>query len=152
MDDRYGSDTGKEYGVTMHWNGIRWERFADLNSYNMHSVSALSSDNIWAVTRYGVVLNWNGIEWSEKTALDFPVLFYSPVIFARGLDDIFVVGGKIFHWDGNTWMEISSNSDIPDDMQIVDIVEGGVSEGGNPFIYMLDSSGILYAFAKENFR
>jgi hypothetical protein len=147
-----GSDMGKEYGVTMHWNGIRWERFADLNSYNIHSMSALSPDNIWAITRYGNVLNWNGIEWSEKTQLDFTGLEYVPVIFARGLEDIFVAGNKIFHWDGSTWMEISSNSNIPDDMNIVDIVEGGISEGGNPFIYMLDSSGIMYAFAKENFR
>jgi photosystem II stability/assembly factor-like uncharacterized protein len=147
-----GWDMGKEYGVTMHWNGIRWERFADLNSYNIYSMSALSPDNIWAVTRYGVVLNWNGIEWSEKTQLDFTGLEYVPVIFARGLEDVFVAGNKIFHWDGRFWMEISSNSNIPDDMNIVDIVEGGISEGGNLGIYMLDSSGILYWFSKESFR
>ena len=147
-----GSDMGKEYGVTMHWNGIRWERFADLNSYNIHSMRASSADNIWAITRYGIVLNWNGIEWSEKAQLDFTGLENAPVIFARKLDDIFVAGNKIYHWDGSTWMEISLNSNIPADMNIVDIVEGEVSEGGNPFIYMLDSSGIIYAFAKENFR
>ena len=147
-----GSDMGEEYGVTMHWNGIRWERFADLNSYNIHSMSALSADNIWAITRYGIVLNWNGIEWSEKIQLDFTELEHAPVMFARGPDDIFVAGNKIWHWDGSTWMEISSNSNIPADMNIVDIVEGGISEGGNPFIYMLDSSGIMYAFEEESFR
>jgi hypothetical protein len=115
-------------------------------------MSALSPDNIWAITRYGLVLNWNGIEWSEKTQLDFTGLEYVPVIFARGPEDIFVAGNEIFHWDGINWAEVSSNSNLPADMNIVDIVAGPLSEGGNPFIYMLDSSGFMYSFAKENFK
>ena len=77
---------------------------------------------------------------------------YPPVIFARESDDVFVAGNKIFHWDGVNWTEMSSNSNLPADMNIVDLVAGPISEGGNPFLYMLDSSGILYTFAKENFR
>ena len=143
---------GKEYGVALHWDGNSWESFSEGDSFVIQSMSALTPDNIWGVTRYGIIWNWNGIEWSEKARLDFTGLENVPVIFAREPDDIFVAGNKIFHWDGNGWMDISSNSNLPFDMNIVDIVAGPISEGGNPFIYMLDSSGIMYAFAKENFR
>jgi len=145
-------DAGKEHGAALHWDGNTWESFSESDSFVIHSISVLSSENIWAVTRYGIIWNWNGIEWSEKAKLDFTELENAPVIFARESDDIFVAGNKIFHWDGSTWMEIPRNIDIPDDMNIVDIVEGGISEGGNPFIYMLDSSGFIYSFSKESFR
>ena len=145
-------EEGKEHGAAFHWNGADWESFSEGAHFVLHSISALSLDNIWAVTRYGIIWNWNGIKWSEKAQLDFTGLENAPVIFARESDDIFVASNKIFHWDGINWTEMSSNSNLPADMNIVDSVAGPLSEGGNPFIYMLDSSGILYAFAKENFR
>ena len=147
-----GWDEGNEHGVALHWDGNTWESFSEGDSFVIHSISVLSPDNIWAVTRYGIIWNWNGVEWSEKVQLDFTGLEGSPVIFARGPDDLLVAGNKIFHWNGSNWMDVSLNSNLPADMNVVDIVEGGISEGGNPFIYMLDSSGIMYSFAKESFR
>ena len=143
---------GKEYGVALHWDGNIWESFSEDESFVIHSLSALSPDNMWAVTRYGIIWHWDGIEWVKKAQLDFTGLENAPVIFAREPDDIFVAGNKIWHWDGNIWLNISLNSNLPADMNIIDIVAGPMSEGGNPFIYMLDSSGMMYTFAEENFR
>jgi len=137
-------DSGQEYGLTLHWNGKQWNVITELNAYNLYSISALSSDNIWGITRNGIVLNWNGFAWSEKTRLDS-----ANIIHARASDDIFAVGNKIWHWNGADWKDISLNTNLPVDIEIMGIVDGAVNEGGHPQIYILDSSGILYWFIYE---
>ena len=142
-----GWNEGKEYGLTVHWDGNHWEIFSELVSYNIYSISALSSDSIWAITDDGIILNWNGREWSENSHLDS-----ANIIYARASDDVLAVGDKIWNWNGNDWQDISLNTNLPVDRDIKSIVEGSVDEGGHPIIYLLDSSGILYWFTYEKFR
>jgi photosystem II stability/assembly factor-like uncharacterized protein len=147
-----GRKEGKEYGFTVHWDGINWKRFSDLVTYSIASISALSSDNIWAITRSGMVLNWNGVEWSEKAKLDYANSFSGPIIFAREPDDIFAAGNKVWHWNGTTWTDLSSHGNLPIDTEIKGIVEGSIDEGGHPFIYIVDSFGKMYSFTYEKFK
>lgn len=56
---------GTEYGVALHWNGDHWESFSEGESFTNHSISALSSDDIWAITNHSVVWHWDGSAWTE---------------------------------------------------------------------------------------
>ena len=129
-------------GVTIHWDGNQWKLFPELRSYNISSVSALSTDNIWAITREGVVLNWNGIEWKEKIQLD-----QASTIFAQNPGDIFAVGTKIWYWNGETWTEIFTSSDYPADAEIRSILAPYKAESGYPDLWLVDASGVIYSFA-----
>lgn len=131
-----------ERGVTIHWDGHEWKMFSELNSYNIYSISALSPDNIWAITQNGVVLNWNGVAWKESTRLDS-----ANVIFAQDPDNIFAVGTKIWYWNGGNWADISLSSNFPSDADIKSILAPYKAESGYLDIWMLDSSGIVYTFA-----
>jgi hypothetical protein len=136
---------GKEYGVVVHWDGERWNVIPELRIYNIVSMSALSSNDIWAVTRYGIVLHWNGTEWREVTQLDSAGSFSVPIIYAQGSDDIFVAGNKVWHWNGNDWTDISVSSNIEEDSKIVDMV--AFPSPAFPLeTWMLDSSGMIYTF------
>jgi len=136
---------GKESGIIVHWDGNAWEIVSELASYNIQSLSALSSDNIWAVTRYGIVLHWNGTEWREVTQLDSAGSFSVPIIYAQGSDDVFVASNKVWHWDGKDWTDISVSSNIEADSKIVDMV--AFPSPAFPLeTWMLDSSGMIYTF------
>ncbi len=137
---------GTEKGVIIHWDGSNWTMISVLSSYNIYSLSALSSDNIWAITADGIILNWDGVKWNEKTQLDS-----ANIIYARTSDDVFAVGDKIWHWNGNIWLEISLNANLPADTSIKSVIEASVDEGGNPIMYLLDSSGVLYWFTYDKF-
>lgn len=140
-----GWNEGKEYGLTLHWDGMDWKIFTDLASYNIYSISALSEDNIWAITGNGTVLNWNGVESKEGATLDVADLYSAPVIFAQASDDVYVAGNKVWRWDGKIWADISLFSNIPSDSDITGIV--AFPSPAFPLqIWMLDSSGIIYTF------
>jgi hypothetical protein len=132
---------GKEYGITAHWNGNEWQVHPELRAYAMYSLTALASDNIWAITRDGIVLQWNGLEWTEQDQLEAANL-----IFARDVNDIFAVGTRIWHWDGSVWTDISASSDFPGDVEIKSILPPYNAEFGEPILWLLDASGQIYSF------
>lgn len=136
-----GQNEGKEYGITIHWDGKEWKLFSDLHAYDIDSLSALASDNVWAITRNGIVLNWNGVEWKENVQLNS-----ANMIFAQNPDDIFAVGADIWYWDGNTWANISSSSNFPGTADIKSMIAPYKAESGYFDLWMLDSSGIIYRF------
>ena len=140
-----GWESGKEYGITVHWDGNAWEIVSELASYNIQSLSALSSDDIWAVTRFGIVLHWNGTEWSEITQLESAGSVSVPIIYAQGSDNVFVASNRVWHWDGKSWTDISVPSNIEEDSKIVDMV--AFPSPAFPLeTWMLDSSGMIYQF------
>ena len=132
---------GTERGVTIHWDGSNWTMISLLSSYNIYSLSALSPDNIWAITNNGTALNWNGVEWKETAQLDSANL-----IFAQDPDDIFAVGTKIWYWNGSAWADISSSSNLPLDAKIKSFMAPYKAESGYFNLWMLDASGIIYTF------
>jgi photosystem II stability/assembly factor-like uncharacterized protein len=132
---------GKEQGLTVHWDGERWDVVSELSSYNIYSLSTLSSVNIWAITGDGVVLNWNGSEWKEKIRLD-----QANLLFAQDPDDLFAVGKKIWYWNGEDWTDISLSSNFPADAEIKSLLAPYAAESGYFDLWMLDASGIIYTF------
>jgi hypothetical protein len=137
-----GWEAGKEHGLTVHWDGERWSVVSELSAYKIHSMSALSPDNIWAITGNGVVLSWDGVKWKERTQLD-----KANTIFAQAADDVFVVGSKIWYWNGDTWTDISLASNCPEDADVRSLLAPYKAESGLPDIWMLDASGIIYTFS-----
>lgn len=137
-----GWDGGKEHGLAVHWDGEHWNVVSELSAYTIYSMSAISPSNIWAVTGKGVVLNWDGVEWKERTQLD-----KANMIFAQSPEDVFAVGTKIWYWNGDRWTDISLSGNFPEDAEIKDLLAPYKAESGLPNIWMLDASGIIYAFA-----
>jgi len=138
---------GNEYGVSAHWNGSEWQLNSELRAYSMYSLSALASDNIWAITRNGIVLHWNGVKWTEQGQLESANL-----IFARDVDDVFAVGTRIWHWNGTVWNDISSSGNFPADVEIKTILSPYNAELGEPIVWMLDTSGQIYSFSLPRTR
>lgn len=132
---------GKEYGITVHWNGSEWAIISELSSYKIYSLSALSSDNIWAITGNGIVLYWNGVEWKEQVKLEA-----ANIIFAQNTEDVFAIGTKIWYWDGGTWTDLSASSNFPADVEIKAVMAPYLAESGFADVWMLDVSGRIFTF------
>jgi hypothetical protein len=125
-----GRITANPAGLIMHYNGEAWtEAFHSRAGHAevLHGVSALSSDNVWAVggafTGRGaltVAKHWDGTQWSENfsTVVRLPraTILYS--VDARAPDNIWAVGEHssgpglseplVEHWDGKTWSRIEN--------------------------------------------
>jgi len=124
-DDNFIANT-----LVQHWDGVSWNVVPSPNnggngSY-LQSVTALATDNIWAVGYYiddtqvneTLVEHWDGTSWSivssPNRGSDGSQLYG---IVAASPNDIWAVGNSgqgngvltlIEHWDGSAWSIIDS--------------------------------------------
>ncbi|HEX9990561.1 MAG TPA: S-layer homology domain-containing protein [Chloroflexia bacterium] len=54
------------YTLIMHWNGTKWENYPNTIRGRLYGVTALASDDVWAVGDISLTLivHWNGDDWS----------------------------------------------------------------------------------------
>jgi hypothetical protein len=117
------------YPLTEHWDGSIWTIVPAPNiimvGNGLHGVSAVNSDDIWAVgekkTTTGaepLMLHWDGVDWSEVAIPSSGGTFNSlEDIFMVSTDDGWAVGsfdgiGYSLHWNGITWEEIPVPVDL----------------------------------------
>ena len=110
--------TGQEGGaLTMHWNGTQWTVVPNPSRATLHGVTALASNNVWAVGEQ-VILHWNGTSWSN---VSFPLPPNGAFPNLRGVsavssNDIWAAGFAqwsyfegtrsaplTYHWNGTNW-------------------------------------------------
>src|SRR5262249_41152282 len=127
----YLSGTGTEHGVIEHWNGSSWSLVTTPHpgGDQLYSVKALSGDDVWAVGHYSNATNeqtliehWNGTTWSQVTSPNPGGASYNNDLLgvdAASANDAWAVGSYyngvvtralILHWNGSTWLPISSPS------------------------------------------
>ncbi len=58
----------------------------------LHSVSAASATDVWAVGAWGTTIHWNGSQWSNVTNPKSPAWFYS--VFMLSAIDGWAVGAR----------------------------------------------------------
>ncbi|GGJ32111.1 hypothetical protein [Streptomyces brasiliensis] len=158
------SDSVNLHGLlTEHWDGQAWQTVTaplpeSSHFGNLTSVSAIASDDVWAVGwadvvdgkvpdpdkpgawittehREGLAERWDGSAW-QRVALPDAADFYAISVVSRGADDIWVGGytgedtPALKHFDGQKW----SSVDLP-------------STGVNGEIYdmAVDQDGSLWA-------
>src|SRR5690348_15048662 len=76
-----GYKTGAE-ALTEHWDGVQWNVVPNPNPpgtqvSNLNGVSAVSSNDVWAVGRWGdgsydhtLMKHWDGVQWSVVPSPD----------------------------------------------------------------------------------
>ena len=111
--------------MLLHWDGIHWARVTAEHGDKgyLTGVSALSSDNAWAVGAYrtslggyhSLTLHWDGSKWSRVRSPDAG----PRGTFLRGVDavaagDVWGVGflrtslaldSMALHWNGKRWTQ-----------------------------------------------
>lgn len=117
--------------ATEHWNGAAWTAVPSPSPGDvqdvLHSVSGVSSDDVWAVgtadfsdnTTQDLIEHWDGTAWTRVPSPDpgsqFNGLFS---VHAVSPTDVWAVGSVatttsrtlILHWDGTAWTRVTSPS------------------------------------------
>jgi hypothetical protein len=137
------ADTDGDFTLTMHFDGASWTEFPSPNPLKVHpqdqnwltSVSAVGSDDVWAVGRYGdhdggplddtLVEHWDGVQWTQIASFDPGGSGEDDdlwAVAAVGFDDVWAVGTfgnsdpDLFalaeHWDGVSWTQVPMNPPI----------------------------------------
>ncbi len=115
--------------LTLHWDGTQWSHIPSPNapgSYGniLWGVSALSSNDVWAVGRYEgpdergmLFLHWDGGQWTYSTIPGVYIdNFYLHDVEAIAPNDVWAVGylssdapyTLAMHWDGIQWTRVPS--------------------------------------------
>jgi hypothetical protein len=113
-----------------HWNGTSWTKVPTVNpgprNNDLYSVSAVSSNDVWAVGAYqsdsinqtaAIAEHWNGVSWTQFPTYKLPPgsngsLFFG--VTAISSNDVWAVGGYwtlsnysfltlIEHYNGTKW-------------------------------------------------
>ncbi len=126
--------------LTIHWNGLggQWSVVPSGSFNQLSSVSAVSSNDVWAVGSndlYHITMHWNGSFWSEVTPpepannsinLNDVVAISSNDVWAVGYYKSLAVGGTVplmIHWDGTQWNQVERDwGTAPDFLTAVDAV------------------------------
>jgi hypothetical protein len=106
--------------LTLHWDGSSWSIVPSPSpgTYNgnvLHAVSAVSSNDVWAVGWYqsgptgqeggALTMHWDGTSW---TVVPNPSRWTLHGVAAISSNDVWAVGEQsILHWDGASWSTVS---------------------------------------------
>lgn len=134
-----------------HWDGVKWKNIAvptppDTLYGWLYGVTAISSDNVWAVGESGpgrtYIIHWNGTLWSivpspspSPTKSDHLYAIYAlndheiyAVGYTRGPVDTQYNNTLILKYDGTQWQQVASpNAGNPTNNELHGIT--GVSSG-----------------------
>jgi hypothetical protein len=123
--------TQVSHALIEHWNGSRWSIVPSPNpgtrSYSLKAVSAVSTNNVWAVgftskninggNQKTLIEHWDGSNWSivpspNPGQLNFllgAVALSSSNVWAVGLSISNSLGSPLIeHWDGSQWSVVAS--------------------------------------------
>jgi hypothetical protein len=108
--------------LALHWNGTEWSQGPTPQFDNdevLFDVSAISSDDVWAVGYYhpdtdrALILYWDGTGWTSVSGPDVGNNYLYGVK-ALTSDDVWAAGYAMgaetlaLHWDGTQWSRIPS--------------------------------------------
>lgn len=168
-----GSKTAQGATLAEHWNGSRWSVVSTPNKSGftqLEDVTAISSDNVWAVGFYvpsggshpkTLIEHWNGTKWSvvpSPNPLNGSNLLFG--VDAVGVKNIWAVGGNnlepsvgskqiTLQWNGSAWRQRSGLS-IASGLQDVAAIEAtnvvavghtGTIGSSTPLIQRYNGSG-----------
>jgi hypothetical protein len=118
--------------LTMHWDGSAFEIVdnpffdnAPIGGHGLTSISALASDDVWAVggghdgdyVGFSEIVHWDGSDWTHVPG-PTPGWFHRLyAVEAIAPDDVWACGdyqdasgyrALFLHWDGSAWTQVSS--------------------------------------------
>ena len=98
--------------LSYHWDGTRWNWIPNAGNIDEYffAVTAIASNDVWAVGDNGQTQHWNGAEWT-RVAAPYPGLgsrFYG--VAAAAAKDVWAVGS---YTDGNQWLTWIDRYTVP---------------------------------------
>jgi hypothetical protein len=96
-----------EWLLIMHWDGISWKRVStedipgleydpkNRTNSGLHSISASSWDNVWALGSGGsgkLLMHWDGREWSVPQRTGIERMLHLETIVTAGKEDVWLFG------------------------------------------------------------
>jgi hypothetical protein len=124
------AEVGKNFpAVIEHWNGTQWSIVSLPVSGTLHSLSAVSANDVWAVGNDGLVLNWNGTQWSQvaNPAGQGAALEGVDALSANDVWAINLLGTVTEQWNGTQWTAVPPASALPAGFRVA----GGSGTGGS---------------------
>ena len=111
-----------------HWNGSTWSIVSLPVGWTLHSLSAVSANDVWAVGSGGVILNWNGTQWSQvaNPAGQGAALAAVDALSANDAWAINLNGTVTEQWNGTQWTAVPPASALPADFRAA----GGLAWSG----------------------
>ncbi len=152
--------------LTIHWNGGQWALVPSPNPGNysraLYGVSALASNDVWAVGSYSynlgetylpLFLHWNGTQWQHVQSPEFPDYNVLRAVHAISPNDVWAVGTNatcnfcffdtlIMHWDGAAWTRVDSPNGFRDFSRLYGVT--ATSPGDIWAVGMTDDYGYPY--------
>jgi hypothetical protein len=115
--------------VIEHWNGTQWSIVSLPVSGTLHSLSAVSANDVWAVGNDGLILNWNGTQWSQvaNPAGQGAALEGVDALSANDVWAINLLGTVTEQWNGTQWTAVPPASALPADFRVA----SGSGTGGS---------------------
>jgi len=102
----FGSSSGEFYissslGEVYHFKDNCFKEMPTYTQQNIGAIWAANKDCVYIGGEHGTLLHWNGALWLPLDVTDN----YGPVsdIFGYGEDDVYVLAGDLYHWDGVSW-------------------------------------------------
>lgn len=162
-------DGSQQAPLLEHWDGTSWSVVSSppigtgLNANLLQRVTALASNNVWAVGSYTasdntvktLVEHWDGNTWSIVPTPDTNNLSTQLAsIFPLGPNDIWAAGGTfiqasksdigiIEHWDGTVWTIVQSPSGPQSNGRTFDFLSGITGTTNNLWAVGQDATGTL---------
>jgi hypothetical protein len=107
-----------------HWNGTAWsivpspnavDSFGNIEDTDLTGISALASNDVWAVGRYinsynkavEIIEHWDGSAWSIVPGVTSGG-YALKAVAAVSANDVWAVGANIQHWNGSQWSVVTS--------------------------------------------
>ena len=101
-------------------------------------ISGTSSDDVWALTSGGDVIHFDGASWQVMDVPEIYSRLYPQAIHAASPDDVWIAGyggnargeyiGYIQHWNGASWVRISTPFDNQDPSRFLDVDGSGSND------------------------
>jgi hypothetical protein len=115
--------------VLEHWNGSTWSIVSLPVGGTLHSLSAVSANDVWAVGNDGLILNWNGTQWSQvaNPAGQGAALEGVDALSANDVWAINLLGTVTEQWNGTQWTAVPPASALPAGFRVA----GGSGTGGS---------------------
>ncbi|HST04830.1 MAG TPA: S-layer homology domain-containing protein [Chloroflexia bacterium] len=115
-DDIWAAGISDETNLLlMHWDGTVWTISPSPPiSGQSADLSAVSTNDVWAVSRMGVV-HWDGTQWVDMQVPVPPTGFHTSIAAVASddawVEDLTVDAAPIqYHWDGTQWNIVYSTS------------------------------------------
>jgi hypothetical protein len=115
--------------IIEHWSGTQWSIVSLPVSGTLHSLSAVSANDVWAVGNDGLILNWNGTQWSQvaNPAGQGAALEGVDALSANDVWAINLLGTVTEQWNGTQWTAVPPASALPAGFRTA----GGSGTGGS---------------------